>query len=357
MTDEILQMMEERRKAKGDGIRYNSIQRQINQEIRTAKEYWLRQQCEEIELLEKKHDLFNMHKKIREAAGIYKSNTVGKLQDKHGKIILQKEDKMQEWKTYITKLFDDNRPRKTPTFENQDKLAITTDEVTKAISQLKDGKSPGPDNIHNEFFKLMDSQSIHWITKVFNEIYDKGLIPQLWLKSTFILLPKIPNTKSCSDFRTISLMSHFLKLFLKIIHQRRYRTCEERINRPQFGFRNVMETREALFSIQVLFQRCRDVDCDIFACFIDYQKAFDNVRHDKLIEILKEIGLKGADLRIISSLYWNQTSNIRVGGEESEDIIIRRGVRQGCVLLPILFNVYADRIFQEPLGTSTSALN
>lgn len=56
----------------------------------------------------------------------------------------------------------------------------------------------------------------------------------------------------------------------------------------QFEFRNAMGTREALFSIQVLNQRCRDVDFDVFARFVDYQKAFDTMRHNRLIEILKK---------------------------------------------------------------------
>ena len=83
--------------------------------------------------------------------------------------------------------------------------------------------------------------------------------------------------KQCDEYRTISLMEEddLLKLFLKIIHKRIYKICEEQVSATQFGFRDAVGTREALFSIQVLFQRCRDVNCDVFACFIDYQKAFD----------------------------------------------------------------------------------
>ncbi|XP_060527658.1 uncharacterized protein LOC132702847 [Cylas formicarius] len=93
----------------------------------------------------------------------------------------------------------------------------------------------------------------------------------------------------------------------------------------------------------------RDVSCDVSACFIDYQKAFDNVQHNKLIEILKEIGLGEKDLRIIANLYWQQTASVRIEGEESKDTLTERGVCQGCVLSPLLFNVYLERIFHEAL--------
>jgi len=58
----------------------------------------------------------------------------------------------------------------------------------------------------------------------------------------------------CDDFRTVSLISYLLKLFLKIIHQRIFRICEEQMSNTQFGFRNAMSTREAIFNLQVLFQ-------------------------------------------------------------------------------------------------------
>jgi len=91
-----------------------------------------------------------------------------------------------------------------------------TEEVKKVISQIKNGKSPGPDNLHGEFFKLLDEEGITWLTRVFNNIYSDGKLPTQWLKSTFIALPKKPSAKLCNDFRTIILMSHLSK----IIHQR-----------------------------------------------------------------------------------------------------------------------------------------
>ena len=87
---------------------------------------------------------------------------------------------------------------------------------------MKDGKAPGPDNVQIEFLKLLDDDGIKWLTAVFNHIYDTGSIPLDWLKSEFITLPKKPGPKQCDEYRTISLMSHLLKLFLKIIYKTIY---------------------------------------------------------------------------------------------------------------------------------------
>ena len=117
----------------------------------------------------------------------------------------------------------------------------------------------------------------------------------------------------------------------------------------QFGFRNGFGTREALFSVQVLAQRCRDVNVDVFMCFVDYEKAFDTVKHDKLLNVLSNIGLDGRDMRIIANLYWNQSASVRVDCHLTEEVSIRKGVRQGCILSPLLFNLYSEHIFQEAL--------
>lgn len=126
---------------------------------------------------------------------------------------------------------------------------------------MKLHRAAGPDQIQAEFLKLLDEERIQWLARIFNNIYATGDIPPDWLKSEFITLPKKASAKICGDFRTISLMNHILKLFLKIIHKRIYRLCEDQIFPNQFEFVNAVGTREALFSIQVLFQRCRDVNC------------------------------------------------------------------------------------------------
>ena len=86
----------------------------------------------------------------------------------------------------------------------------------------------------------------------------------------------------------------------------------------------------------------------MYVCFIDYAKAFDRVKQKiNMIYGLKEIGLDGKDIRIIANLYWHQQAAIRVENDLSEYTPIQRGVRQGCVLSPILFNLYTELIFRQ----------
>jgi len=73
------------------------------------------------------------------------------------------------------------------------------------------------------------------------------------------------------------------------------------------------------------------------------------VRHEKLIEVLRKIGIDGKDLQFITNLYWHQQAKIKINNTLSNEFIIRRGVRQGCILSPIFFNLYSEEIMSEAL--------
>ena len=96
-------------------------------------------------------------------------------------------------------------------------------------------------------------------------------------------------------------------------------------------------------------QKCRDQRKDVIACFIDYEKAFDKVKHADLIRMLQERNIDDKDINVIKNLYWNQEAIIKSETSTSKSIPIQRGVRQGCVLSPMLFNLYSDLVFKEAL--------
>ncbi|CAG9837411.1 unnamed protein product [Diabrotica balteata] len=82
--------------------------------------------------------------------------------------------------------------------------------------------------------KLIENDNIKVVVRLFNSIYNTGVIPADWLKSIFVTIPKKHNARKCSEYRLISLMSHTLKIFLRIRHKRIRRKCEEDLEDTNF---------------------------------------------------------------------------------------------------------------------------
>src|SRR5438034_11188590 len=83
--------------------------------------------------------------------------------------------------------------------------------------------------------------------------------------------------------------------------------------------------------------------------YVDFEKAFDRIDWVKMLDILKEIGVDWRDRRLIMNLYLNQKAIVRIQQEYSDEGEIGRGVRQGCSLLPLLFNIYAEAMMVETM--------
>lgn len=347
MNAEILELMEKRKKAKIDQVKYKELNTLVKASCNAAKEKWINEQCVKIEELEKKHYCREMHALAKDLSGKQKRNSkAGCIKSKDGTILFEQKKVLERWAEYIGDLFEDNRPEQ-PTINADSGPDILTFEVELALKEMKNNKSVGPDNINVEMLKALDSYGIEKLTTLCNGIYQSGNIPQDLLESVFITLPKKPKANECGDFRTISLMSHVIKVILKILLNRNQQKLFNESGNYQFGFKKGSGTREAIFCMRMITEKCLEKGKDIYCCFIDYAKAFDRVHHLQLINCLEQIGIDGKDLRVITNLYWQQKACVRIEEETSNQTAIKRGVRQGCVASPSLFSVYTENIFKE----------
>jgi len=299
MTQAILDKMKRRKAIRSDRQMHKQLNIVMENDCQAAKEKWLNDKCHEIEELQKHFRLIEMHKKVNQFIYKQKKISTGCIRDKNGNILFDEEKVAERWVEYVQDLYNDQR-EDMPKFMRSTGHRILKAEVESTIRLMKCGKVVGPDDIPIEALMASSEDITDLITNLCNIIYNSGYIPMEMRKSVFLQIPKKPKAQNCTDFRTISLMSHVTKLLLKIIQIRiKYRRDKE-ISKLQSGFRPGKGTREGLFNIRTVCERAIEMGKDIYICFIDYSKAFDKVRHSKLIECLKEIGLDGKDLHKIT---------------------------------------------------------
>ena len=134
---------------------------------------------------------------------------------------------------------------------------------------------------------------------------------------------------------------------LKILQARLQQYVNHEPPDVQGGFRKGRGTRDQIANICWIIEKAREFQKNIYFCFIDYAKAFDCVDHNKLWKILKETGIPDHLTCLLRNLYAGQEATVRTGHGTTDWFQIGKGVLQGCILSPCLFNFYAEYIMRN----------
>ena len=174
-----------------------------------------------------------------------------------------------------------------------------------------------PVNIH--WFPLEWTGSISLQSKGLSRVFSNTTVHKHQLFGTQL------SSQSNSHIHTWPLISHASKVMLKILQTR-------------FGTREGRGTRDQIANIRWIIKKAKEFQKNIYFCFIDYAKAFDCVDHQKLWEILKEMGIPDLTC-LLKDLYAGQEATVRTGHETTDWFQIGKGVHQGCILSPCLFDL------------------
>ncbi|KAG1671311.1 LINE-1 retrotransposable element ORF2 protein [Nymphon striatum] len=345
MTEEILEVMD-RRKCSTTAQEVRQHTRTIRKLCREAKVREMEQKCNEILQAEERNDTRAVFQKVKEMAPRKSHNAGHAIEGEDGEMLILEEEKLKRWQQYMNILYG-SQCQQVENIPVVDEVIITKEEFKKAMRSLKNNKASGSDEIPIEFIKAAGTKIHQDIYEIITNIYKGEDIPEDWLETVFLPIPKKARTTKCEQHRTIALIPHAMKIMSKILYNRISLNLNHRLDTMQYGFRPKVGTIESIISLKTILANRIDTKKNTYLCFIDFVKAFDRVEHDKLIKVLKEREVCAMDRKIIADIYRRQKAFMLEDKEKKYPISIKRGVRQGCILSPVLFNTYADEMMKK----------
>ena len=224
------------------------------------------------------------------------------------------------------------------------------EEVIRGILKLKPGKSPGLDKILNEFLKSGREMLSTVITMLFNKILQSGKYPEQWSVNVLSTIHKGGCKNDLDNYRGISVSSCFGKLYGSLLSCRLEETITKfgLIGPHQIGFLKGHRTADHIFVVNSLINKIVKKDGkSIYGAFIDLRKAYDSVDRSFLFNKLWSFGFEGNFLQSIRAMYQSVYQRVKIKNMLLDPIIATRGLKQGCHLSPLLFNLFIEDINQQ----------
>ena len=268
------------------------------------------------------------------------------------KYIFEYKDKAKIFNDYFVsqcRLFESNSTL--PSFEylTNSRLAditISTNEISEILIGLNEKKSHGPDRISAKMIKLCGNELAFPLKIIFDNILATGIFPKQWKEANVTPIHKKNDKQDVTNYRPISLLPIFSKVFEKIIFKNIYNhlISNNLISTNQSGFRPGDSCTNQLLSLVHDIQNAfNDVNClEVRSVYLDMSKAFDKVWHEGLIFKLKQNGVDGKLLCLLKNYLSQRVQRVLINGFESDWGDIQSGVPQGSVLGPLLFLIYVN---------------
>ena len=338
--------------------------------MKRAKRGFQKKKCEQLERdLKCPKKFWKALKKMNVGKARKQGHDLLQVYDEGG-VVRSGEEAIEIWRTHFARVLggDDNEDTKlddTHTREDVDLSEcsqhlyepISREEVSWALNVVKKDAAPGLDGVVMEMM-LTERLLEVWVA-LFRVCWERERVPTMWRESVVVPVPKKQVRGACdvNTFRGISLTSMVSKVLCKVLENRLSCVVEEKglIAEEQGGFRKGRGCRDQVLSLVLLGQtQMVRKSTGMLVVFIDFSKAYDKVVREKLWSCLQSMGMSGKFLRFLQALYQGSVCRVKVDGQVSEDFEVNTGLRQGCVLSPLLFSLYINgatkRLQEEKCG-------
>ena len=236
---------------------------------------------------------------------------------------------------------------------------FTIKEIENCIISLGNAKAVGYDRVSNEMIKNAPGGIRKLLLDYINLWLEKSLSAKSFCTELIIPIFKAGSKADPNDYRGICISSAITKLFTSMINTRIQKVADEKglISKNQIGFKKNSRTSDHLLTLKMIIKKYVQMGKKkIYACFVDLKKAYDSVPHKGLFLKLRKIGLNGKLLDLIEDIYRKTTCAVKVDNRVTIFFNYDKGVRQGCPMSPLLFNIYINDIVEKIIKVSKSPI-
>ncbi len=222
-------------------------------------------------------------------------------------------------------------------------LPPTKEELERALADLHD-TSPGPDRIRiGDLRNATNAAAKEAWFNLIQTVWERSCVPRSFRVATVIAIPK-PGPNTPANQRYISLLNKPGTLLTRVLYNRARAVP---LDTAQYGFRRARSTTDAIFVVSQLQELAMRYRRPCIIVFVDIAKAYDTLNRTVLWETLEDAGLGPTAVNLIKQMYMDKY-RLRVGGRiTSRSHPTTQGVRQGCLLSPLFFNMVMDRIIRD----------
>jgi hypothetical protein len=217
------------------------------------------------------------------------------------------------------------------------------------LKTLARNKAPGPDGITNEMLNMLPTSGQQMIHLYLQLMWATGYTPQHWKESSTVLLYKNKGTPlHLQYYRRIGLENTLYKLWTRLITWTLadYAETHNLLSYTQGGFRNKRTCMDQLELMTMLLEDAKMHKQDIYLLMIDFSEAFDTIDHDKMLQIMYDLGFPTDAIEVVKNLYSNATTYIHTPYGNTPPIKMERGTIQGDSLSPFLFILYLEPLLR-----------
>jgi hypothetical protein len=219
------------------------------------------------------------------------------------------------------------------------------EELKLVLLKAKNNKAAGEDGVPYEYYKKAPDQLLDKIIDIFNKIFISAEIPDSFKFSVIFPLYKKGDVDLASNYRGISFINAICKLFTGLLLNRLQHWVDENkiLKECQAGFRKGYSTVDNLFTLVSLAKlKMSNKRGKLYCFFVDFSAAFDTIDRRSLFYKLSGMGLSSRFLDVLKSLYDGTRAGVWLDGGMSESFATSMGVRQGCLLSPLLFSLFLN---------------